>query len=81
MPLQPHKTRTIKPVATIHIGPAWQEIEVFGHKLEVFGVPTVELAGTYLDGLRYMKPETAEALAQALLKAARLARGELNADR
>jgi hypothetical protein len=80
MGLQPHKTRTIKPVATIHVGPAWQEIEIFGHRLEVFGVPTVELAGTYLDGLRYMKPETAEALAHALLKAARLARG-LNADR
>jgi hypothetical protein len=81
MALLSHKTRIAKPVASIRIGPAWQEIEVFGHRLEVFGVPTVELAGVYLDGLRYMKPETAEALAQALLKAARLARGELNADR
>ena len=62
------------PAALIRIGPgAGQSVGVYGHT--ELGVPTVELAGD-LEGLQYLKPETAERLAEVLQLAARLARGE-----
>ena len=64
------------PAALIRIGPgAGQSVGVYGHTAAAFGVPTIELAGD-IEGLRYLQPETAERLAEALKLAARLGRGE-----
>jgi hypothetical protein len=69
-------TRKELPAACVRLGPgAGQSVGVYGHTTAVLGVPTVELAGD-LEGLQYLKPETAERLAEALKLAAQLARGE-----
>ncbi len=69
-------TRKDLPAARIRLGNgAGQAVGVYGHTAAELGVPTVELAGD-LEGLQYLKPETAERLAEALQLGARLARGE-----
>ena len=52
-----------------------QAVSIFAWTALEIGIPTVEIAGD-IDGLCYMKPETAEDIARGLLRAAQLARGE-----
>jgi hypothetical protein len=64
------------PVAMIALGrKPEQEIWIEGLPAEDIGIPTVALSG-YLEGLGYITPDRADAIADGLQRAARRARGE-----
>lgn len=63
------------PAARVLLGrDAGNGVSFYAWTSEEMGVPTVEIRGN-LEGLAHMKPETAEAIANALLAAAVKARG------
>lgn len=66
------------PVRHIATGPGGlsRSVGIYGHTADKLGIPVVEIGGD-LEGLQLIRPETAEQLAQALLLAARAARGEV----
>ena len=65
------------PAARIALGKnAWDAVNVYGHpEGGELGIAIVEITGD-IEGLQHLLPDTAEQLAQGLLLAVRLARGE-----
>ncbi len=71
----PMPPRRDAPVAVVRLG-ANQSVTFFGL---VMGIATVQIAGD-IEHMKFMSPETAEAIADALLKAAATARQKARAD-
>jgi hypothetical protein len=68
------------PIARVELGSgAGMAVSIYAFTTEDMGIPLVEVVD-HRDCLQHLKPETAEKLAEGLLLAARVARGEPRPD-